>query len=1102
MVKIVSSALKEKDKLLNNNNFQSYSKAMLVAIKDVETLQLWMDKFHKQLKDLHKAIDDNQKKQHQTLISSLKPRKKKHFVSKTVIFQKHNFSTMLNYSESNDFRSQVVEDQWYHKENVDLPLLNDLVNDSSDLGPESVLKDCKYNPLLNPFDMEWVFGFDISIPVLSLTAGDRREIFYSATNVGIVYNYCTKTMVHLRGHQSKIVSVSVDRSCRWLATADNGKDNIIMVWDTLNRSVVWTIFNHPAEGHDLILIGLSPSARLLITITNEHENTINFWLWTYGRDKPDETYTDDRSLGAAKAIEFHPDLEEHFMIVFEKGVIFFQWDFEQDKLVKNVSPKSPLSTRIGYYTDATYVNCCHECFVSTSKGCILVFGNTIFAKNYAGQEDLDNDKIFVKTIKIEKSALNCLTSVDEMIVTGDSNGTIMFFDKRIKLLYWYSRSIEKSIRSMSFVQNPRRKYIFDESQIRDLEERSFEGIPDCIQDRSHEYEILMKQKVPKDATLNNRPFITRDFFISTVDGQIHMMNYSRQEFISLFPTGESSVAAIDVHDEKPFVIVAYTKGHLIIFNYETHEEVVSSNLPETEPETTITSIKYSPQSLHLACGRSNGELWLLQPATLGQIYVEPFRFSNDKVMKIAFSQNSLQMAYYDSNNTIFGFYYDCESEDWIFKGKVRSHYKDVCNILFLDEEPFGLYTIGKDRHLIRYTNIAAEYLIYLGQGPTFLSEEELDISTRDRIEQKDTPIYFTPYIRKKFSKCGYFLIADDKHKYKTVNAKTMMCTAVYLGPAYGCFKDSPVCKMEFLPKSNRKYLIFMTKKQIGIQLMSIDGNPFKFVGSLGHPDELLDFQMCKDGKYVFTIGKNDRSVFMWRVKTASVETMHILGGVELQPYYCLIEGGRAGFLYQEMRDLFYYMQILQQGEQICAPRVVSNCINLGELPDLMRACGYYPSEYEIENLLTDMRYKEYDENGMLKDKVTFCEFVKLFINHKPAYGYTIESLEESFETITTFSDEYGASDMSREDFIEAITTTGEQVSNEQIFRCLITLLHETETPDQFGERDFSFMPDTIDFDYLTEDILGIDMDQIERLEKDDDNDDDDRGGYYDFFYRS
>jgi hypothetical protein len=60
--------------------------------------------------------------------------------------------------------------------------------------------------------------------------------------------------------------------------------------------------------------------------------------------------------------------------------------------------------------------------------------------------------------------------------------------------------------------------------------------------------------------------------------------------------------------------------------------------------------------------------------------------------------------------TIFGFYYDTESEDWVFKGKVRSHYKEVCNILFLDEEPYGLYTIGKDRHLIKYTDIAAKYL--------------------------------------------------------------------------------------------------------------------------------------------------------------------------------------------------------------------------------------------------------------------------------------------------------------------------------------------------------------------------------------------------------
>lgn len=103
------------------------------------------------------------------------------------------------------------------------------------------------------------------------------------------------------------------------------------------------------------------------------------------------------------------------MVVFEKGVIFFCYDYDKEKLIKNVSPKGPLTVSIGYYTDGTFVESCHECFVSTLKGCILVFGNTIFARNYTGNEELDNDKMFIKTIKINKGPLNCITSVDEYL---------------------------------------------------------------------------------------------------------------------------------------------------------------------------------------------------------------------------------------------------------------------------------------------------------------------------------------------------------------------------------------------------------------------------------------------------------------------------------------------------------------------------------------------------------------------------------------------------------------------------------------------------------------------------------------------------------------
>lgn len=73
------------------------------------------------------------------------------------------------------------------------------------------------------------------------------------------------------------------------------------------------------------------------------------------------------------------------------------------------------------------------------------------------------------------------------------------------------------------------------------------------------------------------------------------------------------------------------------------------------------------------------------------------------------------------------------------------------------------------------------------------------------------------------------------------------------------------------------------------------------------------------------------------------------GGVDLEPYYGLIEGGRNGWLFAEMQDLFYYMQILHHGENTITRRQVSDNIPIEELPDLMRACGYYMSEFEVQN---------------------------------------------------------------------------------------------------------------------------------------------------------
>lgn len=79
----------------------------------------------------------------------------------------------------------------------------------------------------------------------------------------------------------------------------------------------------------------------------------------------------------------------------------------------------------------------------------------------------------------------------------------------------------------------------------------------------------------------------------------------------------------------------------------------------------------------------------------------------------------------------------------------------------------------------------------------------------------------------------------------------------------------------------------------------------------------------------------------------SVDVLSHLGGKGLSPYYCLIEGGKNGWLIKEMQDLFYYSQILHQGENITSTRIISDKVNINELPNLMRSIGYYPSNEEV-----------------------------------------------------------------------------------------------------------------------------------------------------------
>ena len=57
-----------------------------------------------------------------------------------------------------------------------------------------------------------------------------------------------------------------------------------------------------------------------------------------------------------------------------------------------------------------------------------------------------------------------------------------------------------------------------------------------------------------------------------------------------------------------------------------------------------------------------------------------------------------------------------------------------------------------------------------------------------------------------------------------------------------------------------------------------------------------------------------------------------------------------------------------------------------EIPHLMCALGYFPTQLEIKNMTAEIKYSKFSETGEAVDRVGFEEFVKLYVNHRPVFA--------------------------------------------------------------------------------------------------------------------
>ena len=196
------------------------------------------------------------------------------------------------------------------------------------------------------------------------------------------------------------------------------------------------------------------------------------------------------------------------------------------------------------------------------------------------------------------------------------------------------------------------------------------------------------------------------------------------------------------------------------------------------------------------------------------------------------------------------------------------------------------------------------------------------------------------------------------------------------------------------------YLIYSTpEKVIGLIKMPLDGNPNKTMGLVAHPNKITDFAASADGRFLFTCGGEDLSVKMWAIDVSPIEQAIQMGGEDEKPFIKLIEGGEQGQTYGDMQDFFYYSMIRSKNENTTKTRVLDKTVPLSELPNLMRAMGYYPTEQEVSNMMDEVRFSNYSDQGEARESVTMKDFIKLFVNHRPVYGIGKNDIEQAFKDL-------------------------------------------------------------------------------------------------------
>eukprot|EP00796_Vickermania_ingenoplastis_P009311 gene9311-6550_t len=869
--------------------------------------------------------------------------------------------------------------------------------------------------------------------------------------------------------------------------------SVMIVWDTHTAQPVKTIPIGMFGG--AISCAMSLDGMYIATVNRRMPQEMMIWGWTAEDPKSDEDEEEEEDdpaailLGVAqpkkpkKVKEEAPYNEGHNMVpefvrripaqdeqtvvrfssddktllctTGFRRVIFWSW---KEGALKYYSPpilQKDLKVPVGNFTQSIYVP-------GTSLACSGTVEGDVVVWNLQPKDRIIKvqDKTLLKMVRVHSGGVTMLTCDQGFIITGGFDGHVKFLDTKLRVVAWYEELNGGPIISLSV-------------------DRPILPVEETIVDN----ETKAARNLLLASTAAASQFIATDFMISTanamiVDVPFRSFHSASKELLrgKLVVQGQDhAIHSVCAHPFLPRVAIGGLSGSLHLWDFVERRVVMLSLFRNL----LIQCMTFDKKGQFLVVGFTNGVLKVLDAETLEEKQsFKPKR--QDSVLKLCFSDDSrmlatgTQMGYVGLYEYVHHNHDPSRPMEWEFVGHHKTHRAAICGLQFGHNtlgERIRLLSVGEDKRLIEYNLMESDvenglqlrvaHKITQGPVPTgflwtkkkLLDDESVprelgaDCMPLEEVEELDFLLLPTNEY-----KLGVYLSDQDRQCVKTV-----------LAPTFG----GPVNFMTVVDEkkgSDRNVLVYGTKeKVIGLVQLPLRGDPCSSMGLLAHPGTIHSVAISYDGQYIFTAGGEDQSMLQWKVdgtkimpaeemdETSSKDTC---GKVPLDHLIAIIEGGPEGDLMKEVVDYFYYAQIRAQGEETTAKRELLGAIPFSQLPNLLRALGYYPSElelghltYEVANLYgpREVPLNEIDVDSIMLD---FSKFMRLYVNYRPVFGITRQDIEAAFSAIGA---DAHTGQISRDAFFQMLSSKGEPLRPAEITAALTSLLGDGVRIDMLEE---------------------------------------------------